>query len=119
MKLQLDGREIRLRLSEAELAQLQTDDAVQQSWPCPDGTDARCVLALVADAAESRCMGPLGDLRVEVPRSAFLAFAAERPRRDGFGFACGPLQVTVQVDVRDSHRLRRAASPPVGQSGQN
>lgn len=110
MKLQLDGREIRLRLSEAELARLEADGAVQQAWPCPDGSDARCVLALAADPAESRCMGPLGDLRVEVPRTAFLAFAAERPRRDGFGFACGPLQVTVQVDVRDSHRQRQAGA---------
>ena len=108
MKLQLDGREIRLRLSEAELARLEADGAVQQAWPCPDGSDARCVLALLADPAEPRCMGQLGDLRVEVPRTAFLAFAAERPRRDGFGFACGPLQVTVQVDVRDSHRMRQA-----------
>jgi len=109
MKLQPDGREIRLRLSEAELARLASEGEVQQAWPCPDGSDARCVLALVADPAEARCAGPLGDLRVEVPRTAFLAFAAERPRRDGFGLACSALQVTVQVDVRDSHRVRRAA----------
>ena len=110
MKLQLDGREIRLRLSEAELARLEADDAVQQAWPCPDGSHARCVLALVADAAEACCTGRLDDLRIEMPRTAFLTFAAERPRRDGFGFACGALQVNVQVDVRDSHRQRQAAA---------
>lgn len=112
MKLQLDGREIRLRLTEAELARLEADGAVQQAWPCPDGSDARCVLALVADPAAPRCVGPLGDLRVEVPRTTFLAFAAERPRRDGFAFACGSLRVNVEVDVRDSHRIRGARDRP-------
>ena len=69
-----------------------------------------------ADADAGDCEGDLMDLRVALPRDAFLAFAAERPRRDGFAFACGPLQIVVEVDVRDSHRVRRAASSTAGQS---
>jgi hypothetical protein len=115
MKLQLDGSRIRLRLAEAELAALLAEGLLDQAWPCPDGGAARCRLSLAAEATAGRCAGNLMDLQVVLPDAPFRAFADERPRRDGFGFACGPVGVSVEVDVRDSHRVRRAATPP-GQS---
>ena len=112
MKLQVDGDQLRLRLTEAELARLGMDGELEQAVPCPDGTAARCRLRLLETAATAACEGNLMDLQVALPRGAFLAFAAERPRRDGFAFACGPLRVTVEVDVRDSHRMRGAHDRP-------
>lgn len=112
MKLQVDAGALRLRLSEAELARLVADGAFEQAVDCPDGSSARCRLALQDGLAEGRCEGHLMDLRVALPHADFLAFAGARPRRDGYGFACGPLHVSVEVDVRDSHRRRMHANPP-------
>lgn len=119
MKLQVAASQLRLRLSEEELASLGADGSFHHAVPCPDGSIAHCRLTLQADANAGDCEGDLMDLRVALPRDAFLAFAAERPRRDGFAFACGPLRIVVEVDVRDSHRVRRAASSTVGQSEPN
>ena len=118
MKLQIAAGQLRLRLSEEELASLAADDRFHHAVTCPDGSTAHCRLTLQADADTGQCEGDLMDLRVVLPREAFLAFAAERPRRDGFAFACGPLRIVVEVDVRDSHRVRRIASP-AGQSEPN
>lgn len=109
MKLQVDAGALRLRLSEAELARLIADGVFEQAVDCPDGSSARCRLSLQDGLAEGRCEGHLMDLRVALPQTDFLAFAGARPRRDGYGFACGPLRVSVEVDVRDSHRRR---TPP-------
>lgn len=116
MKLQLDGDRLRLRLSEAELTQLSQEGALRQRWRCPDGDSADCRLSLRDEAGEGHCEGNLMDMRIMLPREAFLAFAAERPRRDGFAFDCGPLKVLVEVDVRDSHRVRRTTPSTVRQS---
>lgn len=110
MKLQLDGTRIRLRLSEAELAILVGDGRLEEAWACADGSTARCLLGLDPAATTGSCCGNLMDLRIALPRADFLAFAAERPRRDGFGFGAGQQAVTVEVDVRDSHRRRREAA---------
>jgi hypothetical protein len=115
MKLQIAAGQLRLRLSEEELALLAADGSFHHAVPCPDGATAHCRLTLQVDTEAGQCEGDLMDLRVVLPRDAFLAFAAERPRRDGFVFACGPLRIVVEVDVRDSHRVRRMASP-AGQS---
>lgn len=114
MKLQLDGIRIRLRLSEAELDALLADGHLDQSWTCADGSTAQCRLVLDPEGAGGRCAGNLMDLRVALPRAAFLAFAAERPRRDGFDFGAGAQAVTVEVDVRDSHRRKREAAAASG-----
>jgi len=111
MKLQLHGNDYRVRLSEAELAQLLTEGTLVEAWPCPDTTRAQCRLFLHDAADGGTCNGNLMDLHLGLPRAAFAAFAAERPRRDGFALACGQLRVLVEVDVRDSHRVRRAAQP--------
>lgn len=118
MKLQVAASQLRLRLSEEELASLGADGSFHHAVPCPDGSNACCRLTLRADADAGDCEGDLMDLRVALPRDAFLAFAAGRPRRDGFALDCGPLRIVVEVDVRDSHRARRMASP-VGPSEPN
>lgn len=112
MKLQVDAGRLRLRLSEAELAQLVADGALEQAVDCPDGSTARCRLALQDGLADGRCEGHLMDLRVALPQADFLTFAGARPRRDGFEFACGPLRISVEVDVRDSHRRRAPPHAP-------
>lgn len=116
MKLQVDPGRLRLRLSEAELARLVAERIFQQAVDCPDGSTAHCRLALQAGLAAGRCEGQLMDLRLTLPEAEFLAFAGARPRRDGYAFACGPLRVSVEVDVRDSHR-RRADRPAAGSAG--
>lgn len=110
MKLQVACGQLRLRLSEQELALLTTHGSFAQAMPCPDGSAAQCRLVLDAQAEAGQCRGDLMDLQLLLPRAAFLAFAAERPRRDGFAFAQGPLRISVEVDVRDSHRVRRDAA---------
>jgi hypothetical protein len=111
MKLNLDVDRIRLRISETELERLMSDAAIEQAWTCPDGTVAHCALGLMGDAATAYCSGDLMRLRVALPRDAFLAFAAERPRRDGYKFTHDRLRIDIEVDVRDSHRriLRNAS----------
>lgn len=112
MKMQIEGDRLRLRMSETELARLGEDGELRQGWPCPDGQQAHCVLELHGGATESRCEGNLMELRVMLPRTAFLAFAAECPRRDGFSFVHSAIRVSVEVDVRDSHRVRRTVAQP-------
>lgn len=108
MKLQLrDNDELRLRLSELELAQLFDSGELVQHWPCPAGTPATCRLLLQPSDAPAACSGDLMDLRVALPRAEFLLFASERPRRDGICFHSGGITVRVDIDVRDSHRARR------------
>lgn len=112
MKLQLDGTRIRLRLAEAELASLLASGRLDQAWTCPDGSAARCRLTLDAGTPVGQCAGDLMAMEVHLPREAFQAFAGERPRRDGFEFPHGPVTVAVEVDVRDSHRVRKSNMPP-------
>lgn len=112
MKLQLDGNNIRLRLQESELAALAAWNELKQAWPSPDGTEVCCRLTLDPESTAAECIGSLMNLRVGLPRNEFLAFAAERPRRDGFSFSCGQIRVTVEIDVRSSHKERQRVREP-------
>lgn len=104
MKFNIDIDRLRLRLSEAELEQILAHGRIDQTWNCPDGTTSHCVLTLDTLESSSRCQGNLMRLEVTLPREAFAAFAAERPRRDGFAFSHGATSISVDIDVRDSHR---------------
>lgn len=110
MKLQLDGARLRLRIGETELSLLLSEGQLEQHWPCPDGHHARCLLRLDPDATVPACAGNPLDLRILLPRGDFLTFAGERPRRDGYSFSTGTVAVSVEVDVRDSRRVRGAQS---------
>ncbi len=113
MKLQVQGQAVRIRLSEDELGSL------LMHGRCSDVTslgELGCwqrELVLVPSLAGG--LVAEGDAWcLQVPRAAFEAFASERPRRDGFlmpAGTCAGLDITVEVDVRDSRkRLPRSAS---------
>ena len=88
MKLQVDAGQLRLRLSEAELARLLEQGEVTQALACPDGAPAHCRVGLREDIDGGHCTGNLMDLRVELPRAGFHAFAAERPRSAAVRCGC-------------------------------
>lgn len=117
MKLQVQGQAVRIRLSEDELATLLTHGR------CSDVTSLGTLgcwqreLVLVPSLAGG--LVAEGDAwSLHMPRAAFEAFASERPRRDGFlmpAGTCAGLDITVEVDVRDSRkRMPRSASIPSG-----
>lgn len=114
MKLQIDNTHLRLRLTEDQLAALATDGRLDAGLRCPSGERANRVIVLEDALAAPTCDGDLMDLRVRLPRQAFLAFVAERPRRDGFSFATDGFEIAVEVDVRDSRRRQAAAQSGAG-----
>ena len=89
MKLNLADDQLRLRMSESDLERLLQEGRIDQNWACPDGSTAHCALTLTAMAPVSHCEGNLMNLRIDLPRTDFLAFArawdrftrARRPRR--------------------------------------
>jgi hypothetical protein len=114
MKLQIEEGRLRLRLTEAQLDTLLRDSRVDASLPCPSGERAHRVLVLDTGLTAATCDGDLMDLRIGLPRAGFEAFASERPRRDGFVFTAGAVEITVEVDVRDSRRRQLTGNPAVG-----
>lgn len=105
MKLQIEGQALRLRLSENELDTLLEFGQLENRITCPNGRVATRQLALIGDTAETNLRGDLMALHIDLPRAAFADFAAERPRRDGFGFNSAGLEISVEVDVRDSRKM--------------
>lgn len=110
MKLQIDGPHLRLRLSEGQLDTLLQKGRLDADLHCPTGVRATRVLVIEETLSVPACDGDLMDLRIRLPRAAFAAFAVERPRRDGFAFAYKGLDVSVEVDVRDSRRRQAAGA---------
>lgn len=109
MKVQLQDQTLRLRIDEAELAQLFDGASVGNRTRWPDGTveEQRLVLGPAhgwqRDADGWQMM--LSDAQVR-------AFAARLPSRDGLEIVLPvpggePLQLLFDVDVRDSVRHRR------------
>jgi hypothetical protein len=99
MKIQLDGQSLRLRIGEDELARLLGGEAVDTATALSPQVVLRWRL-LLCDSED------------------FAAFANARPRRDGLHFhwtdtGADPLQVSVEIDVRDSHR--RGVQRSIGQ----
>lgn len=111
MKLQIDADRLRFRLSEDQLDLLRRDGRLVATLVCPTGERANRVIVLEDGLVQAICDGDLMDLRVRLPRLGFEAFAAERPRRDGFSFTTERLAIDVEVDVRDSRRKQVANAP--------
>lgn len=108
MKVQLEGQTMRLRIVEDELARLLDGDAVDAATSLSPQVVLHWRLLLCNIEAPSLIAGP-DVLRVRLPRDDFAAFASARPRRDGLHFdwidtGTDPLRVSVEIDVRDSHR---------------
>ena len=108
MKVQLEGQTMRLRIVEDELARLLDGDAVDAATSLSPQVVLHWRLLLCNIEAPS-LIADADVLCVRLSRDAFKAFASARPRRDGLHFdwtdtGAEPLQVTVEIDVRDSHR---------------
>ncbi|MCC8443475.1 hypothetical protein LN449_13235 [Xanthomonas cannabis] len=116
MKIQIDGQHLRFRIDEAELATLLAGRSVENLSRLPSGQGARLVrhsVSLTGGHAACNCATDYWQL--QVPRGALEEHARQLPRRDGlsFRFDAGAghaepmtLQVTFDVDVRDSARTR-------------
>jgi hypothetical protein len=112
MKLQLEGQSARVRLAEAELDRLLAGDALRGLVKTPLGAWAWSLV--LGGEASLACPVP-GEWRVTAPEADFRAFTSERPRRDGFTLELpvpdsAPLQVSLEVDVRDSRRRQVASA---------
>lgn len=109
MKLKLEDQSACIRLGEAELDLLLAGEALCACTATPFGT-WRWQLVLGQDQLLDLASGAW---TLTLPGESFRAFAAERPRRDGFALAlavanAAPLQLSVEVDVRESRRRQRA-----------
>lgn len=118
MKMQVQGQSVRLRLSEDELGSLLVHGEFSDVTAL--GSMAPWVRRLLLVEGDSPGFQREGDVWCFlIPRPGFEIFAAERPRRDGHGLVIpggdgdAPLELSVEVDVRDSRKRLRAAG--VGQ----
>jgi hypothetical protein len=109
MKVQLQGQTLRLRIDEAELAQLLGGAAVGNRTQWPDGRAEQQQLVLGGAHAWQR---DGAGWQVVLNDGQVRDFASRLPSRDGLEVALPvpggePLQLTFDVDVRDSVRQRR------------
>lgn len=115
MKVQLQGQQIRLRISEAELARLQAGEVVENLTRLPAGLPLRQWLRLdegsqPALPAETDGWGCL------LPRAELARYVARLPCREGLRLrlplaegAEEAVEIDLEVDVRDSVRSRGMA----------
>jgi hypothetical protein len=108
MRVQLQGQSLRLRIDEAELAELLAGGTVENVTRWPDGRNERQQLVLAAQYGWRRGDG---NWRMELSDAAVRGLAARLPSRDGLSFELalpgeGVLEVLFDVDVRDSARRR-------------
>ena len=111
MKLQIEGQSLRFRIDEAELARLLAGDSI----------NARTLLAGGAVFAQSVALADISDVllsfesgfwKLVLPQADVAAYSQRLPCRQGLGFTWtgegvdAPLQITFEVDVRDSVRQR-------------
>lgn len=110
MKVQWQAQCLRLRLDEAELAQLQAGQGVENYTQLP-GAQAHCMQVHKVDAAAAALVAIPDGWRVDLPALPLQAYVARLPCRDGLVFtlpvaAAAALTVEFEVDVRDSVRQR-------------
>jgi len=109
MKVQLQDQTLRLRIDEAELAQLLGGASVGNRTHWPDGSVESQQLAL----GDAHGWQRTGDgWKVMLADAEVRSFASRLPSRDGLEIAlpvpgAEPLQLLFDVDVRDSVRHRR------------
>jgi hypothetical protein len=111
MRVQLEGQTLRLRIDEAELAQLLAGTAVENCTRLPDGRIEIQRLRLAALLGWRRDDAVW---HIDVPESDVRALSARLPSREGLHFDLPRphgemLQLLLDVDVRDSarHRLHK------------
>ena len=110
MKVQMQGQQLRLRISEAELAQLQSGKTLANLTKLPSGVN--CLQALKT-GAQVRWTGAAGDWCFELSQAALEDYVSGLPCRDALVFMMpvpesDAIEIHFEVDVRDSVRTRRA-----------
>lgn len=106
MKLQLQGQTLRFRIDEAELAALLEGEEVVNRTSLPgSATFVQSLTLIERGEAALACMP--GHWRLHLPRTEVEAYTTRLPCREGLEFQLEQLQLTFEVDVRDSVRKRR------------
>jgi len=114
MKLQIEGQSLRVRIGEAELAQLLAGHAVESHTHLALGLSMGCALRLVAGNV-AQLSGRADAWQIDLPGSAVREHAARLPTREGLTFVLptghgdDTLELLFDVDVRDSVRQRRSS----------
>lgn len=108
MKLQLQDASLRLRLSEAEFARLLDGETLLSRTPLPGGA---LVLGLRLFEGEAFAFsGAVPALSLLAPRALLLDYQQRLPCREGIVARLetgdGALDLSLEVDVRDSVRTR-------------
>jgi hypothetical protein len=108
MRVQLEGQTLRLRIDEAELAQMLAGGHAENRTCLPDG---RHEIQQVHLAGQPGWQRDDGHWHIELPDAEVRALSARLPSRDGLQFELptpdgGTLQILFDVDVRDSARKR-------------
>ena len=122
MKLQIHGQSLRFRLDEREFAQLLAGATIAGQIALGGGLRLRYSVAL--SAAEQPVLLTAADhWRLQLPQAAVQAYALRLPCREGLAFTMdaepgfAPLQLCLEVDVRDSIRQRGAVRRAVPGEG--
>lgn len=111
MKLQIEGQSLRFRVDEAELTRLLAGDSVNARTLLAGGAVFGQSIALAA-ISEVVLSFESGLWKLILPQAEVAAYSQTLPCRHGLGFtwtgesADTPLQITFEVDVRDSVRQR-------------
>lgn len=110
MKLQVQGQGVRLRVDEAEFAQLLAGKTLVNRIMLGAAAEFAQSLALAASDMPSLVVVD-GSWRVELPRDAVEAYAGQLPCRHALGFELDLWGTEVvgmdfEVDVRDSMKKR-------------
>lgn len=111
MKIQLRGQSLRLRIDESELERLLGGEKLVNVTAFAAGAACRQTLRL-GDGEQPRLDASAADWTLHLPRGRVSHFASSLPCREGLAFAlsageAGVLDVALEVDVRDSIRVRR------------
>ena len=101
MRVQQRQQSLRLRIDETELARLLAGEVVENAMRWPDGRVERQQLALATAPGWQRVDD---GWRVVLASDAVRTLAARLPSRDGLELALEGVDVTFDVDVRDSAR---------------
>jgi len=114
MKLQIEGQSLRVRIGEAELAQLLAGGTVESRSRFAQAFTMECMLRL-AESGDARLSGRADAWLIELPGAAVREHAARLPTREGLtfnlptGHGDDVLELLFDVDVRDSVRQRRSS----------
>lgn len=106
MKVQMQGQALRFRIDEAELAALLAGaETVNRSVLPGGGTFVQALTLAERGGAALECAS--GHWHLRLPRAEVEAYIGRLPCREGLEFRLERVQLTFEVDVRDSVRKRR------------